>query len=323
VPNLASVLAVAGLVRFVVAAQEIPRNYGQPPTPAIVANVLLALKVGDLAAAEDLAAQYRRVKGDTPEALQALGWVARGELAAHEVDKAQETAAAIVKSVQVALAARPLDAEPYLPLALGTAYEVQAETLFAQGRRADALRLLQRARAKWRETSLDDRLQKNINLMTLQGRPMPWLQETEWLGKKPAPTEAWRGKVVLLFFWAHWCADCKAEAPIIAKLGAEMKARGLAIVAPTRRYGYTFDDDHAPTAKETAFIEKVFERYYEQIPVEGVPLNAGNFQRFGASTTPTLVLVDRGGIVRLYHPGVMREEELREAIEPLLHSGSG
>jgi hypothetical protein len=33
--------------------------------------------------------------------------------------------------------------------------------------------------------------------------------------------------------------------------------------------------------------------------------------------------VDRGGIVRLYHPGVMREEELREAIEPLLHSGSG
>ena len=116
--------------------------------------------------------------------------------------------------------------------------------------------------AKWHDTSLGDRLEKNINLMTLQGRPMPFLRETEWIGKKPAAPSALRGKVVLLFFWAHWCSDCKAEAPILAKLGNELKARGLVIVAPTRRYGYTFDDDHAPPAKETPFITKVFEHYY-------------------------------------------------------------
>jgi len=317
VPKLASGLVIAGLV-CVAAAQDIPRTYGQPPTPPIVANVLGALKAGDLATAEGLVGQYRRVNGDTPEALLALGWMARGELAAREVNKAQDTATEIIKSAQVALAARPLDAEPYLPLALGTAYEVQAETLFAQGKRAEALQLLQRALVKWRETSLGDRLQKNINLMTLQGRPMPALRATEWIGKRPGGAEAWRGKVVLLFFWAHWCADCKADAPVVAKLGEEMKARGLVVLAPTRRYGYTFDDDHAPAAKETAFIAKVFERYYGQIPVEGVPLNTGNFQRFGASTTPTIVLVDRRGIVRLYHPGLMREDELRGAIEPLL-----
>jgi thiol-disulfide isomerase/thioredoxin len=211
-----------------------------------------------------------------------------------------------------------MDAEPYLPLALGTAYEVQAEVLFAKGRRAAALQLMQKALVKWRNTSLEDRLEKNINLMTLQGRPMPPLRETEWIGKKPSAPQAWRGKVVLLFFWAHWCADCKAEAPILSKLGAEYKARGLVIVTPTRRYGYTFDDDHAPAAKETPFIKKVFERYYAQVPTEGIPLDKINFQRFGASTTPTLVLVDRHGIVRLYHPGLMAEQELREAIEALL-----
>jgi hypothetical protein len=175
--------------------------------PPIAANVLLALKAGDLDTAEALAAQYRRANGDTPEALDALSWVARGELAARQVEKAQETAAQIVKSAQVALAARSLDAEPYLPLALGTAYEVEAEVLFAQDKRAAALQLLQSALAKWRETSLADRLQKNINLMTLEGRPMPLLRETEWIGNKPAAPTAWRGKVLLLFFWAHWCAD--------------------------------------------------------------------------------------------------------------------
>jgi thiol-disulfide isomerase/thioredoxin len=301
----------------------IPKTYGQPIKPPIVASVQLALKAGDLATAEAVAAQYRRVNGDTPEALLALGWVARGELAAREVDRAQDTAAAIVKSAQVALAARSLDAEPQLPLALGTAYEVEAEVLFARGNRAAALQLLQSALRKWRETSLVDRLQKNINLMTLEGRPMPLLRETEWIGNKPMAPAAWRGKVVLLFFWAHWCADCKAEAPVMARLGAEMKPRGLVILAPTRRYGYTFDDDHAPAAKETPFITKVFEHYYGQIPLDGVPVDAGNFQRFGASTTPTIVLVDRRGIVRLYHPGVMTEEELRGAIEPLLGAPGG
>ena len=311
-------LAAWVLTSAVLAGQEIPKTYGQPPNPPIVSNVLLALKAGDLGTAEALAAQYRLANGDTPETLQALGWVARGELAARQVDKAQATAALIVSSAQVALAARPLDAEPYMPLALGTAYEVEAEVLFAQGKRAAALQLLQSALAKWRETSLADRLQKNINLMTLEGRPMPLLRETEWIGNKPALPPAWHGKVLLLFFWAHWCADCKAEAPVIAKLGAEMKTRGLVILAPTRRYGYTFDDDHAPPAKETPFITKVFERYYGQLPLDGVPVDAGNFRRFGVSTTPTIVLVDRRGIVRLYHPGVMSEGDLRAAIEPLL-----
>jgi thiol-disulfide isomerase/thioredoxin len=301
-----------------VEAQSIPPTYGQPPTPPIVARVQLALKSGDLSLAEGLAEQYRRLNGYTPEALLALGWAARGELAARQIAKANAMASEILEHAQVSLAARPIDAEPYLPLALGTAYEVQAETLFAKGQRAAALQLMQKAFAQWRDTSLGDRLQKNINLMTLQGRPMPLLRETEWVGKKPVALAELRGKVLLLFFWAHWCADCKADAPVLAKLGTEMKARGLVIIAPTRRYGYTIDDDHAPAAQETPFITKVFEHYYGQIPVEGVPIDTGNFQRFGASTTPTIVLVDRRGIVRLYHPGLMTEEELRQAISPLL-----
>lgn len=49
-----------------------------------------------------------------------------------------------------------------------------------------------------------------------------------------------------------------------------------------------------------------------------VPVSEKNFDTYGASTTPTIVLIDRRGIVRLYHPGAMTEAELRSAIEKQL-----
>jgi thiol-disulfide isomerase/thioredoxin len=311
-----TLLALLGV--FGAGAQDIPKSYGQPAVPRVVAYIQLALRNGDLASADALAEQYRRLNGDTPEALEALGWVARGELAAGRFDQAAKDCGQIEHSSQAALSTRSLDAEPHLPLALGTAYEVEAESLFQQHRRAEALQLLQKALLTWRGTSLVDRLQKNINLMTLEGKPMPPLRQAEWIGRKPPPLSTLRGKPLLLFFWAHWCADCKAEAPIMATLAAELEPRGLVIIAPTRRYGYTASDDHAAAAVETAFIGKVFERYYAGISNARIPLDATNFQRFGASTTPTIVLVDRRGIVKLYHPGVLDEASLRAAIEPLL-----
>ena len=48
------------------------------------------------------------------------------------------------------------------------------------------------------------------------------------------------------------------------------------------------------------------------------PISNDNFLNFGVSTTPTLVLVDREGIVQRYNPGHMSHEELAALIEPLL-----
>jgi thiol-disulfide isomerase/thioredoxin len=290
----------------------------RPATPRVVAYVEAALEHGDLASASALVAQYRRLNGDTPEALEAFSWVARGELAAGQIDQASKDADEIEHSCQTALATRSIDSEPHLALALGAAYEIQAEVLYRAHKRAEALQLLQTNLRKWRGTSLAGRLQKNINLLTLEGKPMPPLRETAWIGAKPPPETTWRGKVLLIFFWAHWCADCKAEAPVIAHLAAEFEPKGLVVVAPTRHYGYTAEQDNVPPAKETQYIERVFEKYYADIPKAQVPLDGSNFERFGASTTPTIVVVDRHAIVRLYHPGVMDEAALRAVIEPLL-----
>jgi thioredoxin-related protein len=86
-------------------------------------------------------------------------------------------------------------------------------------------------------------------------------------------------------------------------------------MAPTQRYGYAAGGQETTPQAELAYIEQVWKHYYYGLENIPVPVSKANFDRYGASTTPTLVLVDRAGKVALYHPGAMQYEELRAAIE--------
>jgi thiol-disulfide isomerase/thioredoxin len=123
---------------------------------------------------------------------------------------------------------------------------------------------------------------------------------------------------VLLFFWAHWCGDCKAEAPIITQLRSEFAPKGLAVIGPTRLYGYTAQIEHASPSDELMYIDAVRHRFYSGLLDVPVPISTYNFDVYGASTTPTLVLLDRAGKVAWYHPGAVPYNELRAEIEKVV-----
>ena len=81
------------------------------------------------------------------------------------------------------------------------------------------------------------RLNKNVNLLSLEGQPAFLIDAAEWLGPKTS-LAALKGKPVVLFLWAHWCGDCKKQGPILDALVNKYKSTGITVVAPTQRFGY-------------------------------------------------------------------------------------
>jgi thiol-disulfide isomerase/thioredoxin len=283
----------------------------------VINDVRGAVARDNFALGDSIIQKYRSSEGVTPEMIVALSWMGRGAFEAKQLDKADAYAKETHRLALDELKKRPLDAEAYLPIALGAAIEVEAQVLSARGERSAAVTYLRSELAKYQATSIRTRIQKNINLLSLEGKAAPPLDEHEFLGGKPAPLTALKGKPVVLFFWAHWCGDCKQEAPILAAIEKEYAAKGLVVVAPTQRYGYVARGEEAGPNDETKYIDEVRHKFYSDLLNVPAPISEENFKNYGASTTPTVVLIDRQGIVRLYHPGTMSLEELRAALNRL------
>jgi len=281
----------------------------------IIQDVRLSISQNNFAGADAQLKTYRAQHGIDPEYLEALSWMGRGSLEAGKLDQAdiyaKQTKILTVEYTRT----RKLDSDPHLGIALGAAFEVEAQVLGQRNRRSEAVALLKRAMAAYDHTSIHARLQKNLNILSLTGQPAPALEMAEHLGPQPVSLSKLRGAPVLLFFWAHWCADCKAEAPIIERLRTEYAPKGLTVAGPTQFYGYVARGEEAAPQQELAYIESVRQRYYSGLLDMPVPVSNANFDAYGASTTPTIVLLDRAGRVALYHPGTMPYEELRAAIE--------
>ena len=289
-----------------------------PAWAGIVEDVRIALAQNNFTAADQDLKSYAARNGVNGEYVEAYSWMARTALDNSQYDQA----AAYAKQTE-ALAAdqlkhRQLDAEPHLPIGLGAAIEVRSQTLAARGERSQAIAVLQAALRTYGNTSIRARLQKNLNLLSFVGRPAPALREDQYLGAELPPAAKLKNSPTLLFFWAHWCGDCKAEAPIITQLRSEFAAKGLLVIGPTQFYGYTAQTENASPSDELAYIDAVRHRFYSGLLDMPVPISKHNFDVYGASTTPTLVLLDRTGKVAWYHPGAVPYGELRAEIEKVV-----
>ena len=122
------------------------------------------------------------------------------------------------------------------------------------------------------------------------------------------------------FFWAHYCDDSRAQGRVLARIQEKFGSSDLELIGPTRRDGYL--DEHrrkpVPRRQEMEHIQSVPERYYSSLFGMPIPISERNFDIYGVSTTPTLVLIDRIGVVSLYHPGKMPYRELALQIGQLL-----
>jgi thiol-disulfide isomerase/thioredoxin len=272
----------------------------------LVRNIRYKLSAGDLATGFALAEDYKRTNGADAEYLNAVGWLARGA----EMLGRTDVAATLVDELHRAI---PRETEELL-IPYGAAIEVESRLLAKRDGRGAALAYLRTQFAAAKEPSLRSRISKNINLLSLEGEPAPPIAMTDYVGAAPPET---KGKPTLLFLWANWCGDCKAQHDALARIWQTYRGRGLQVVAPTRYYG-SVDDKAAEPAVEKERIAKVWKESYPGLDGVSAPIDTETMVRYGASATPTFVLIDREGIVRLYAPTRLSEAELSRRIEEVL-----
>jgi thiol-disulfide isomerase/thioredoxin len=91
-----------------------------------------------------------------------------------------------------------------------------------------------------------------------------------------------KGKIVLIFFWAHWCTECRAERPSVAKLTDKYRSQGLVLIAPTERYGHVEGSRPAPPDRELRYIIQIRDTHYgflRDVPVPVAERTSARFER--------------------------------------------
>src|SRR5437879_8186901 len=117
--------------------------------------------------------------------------------------------------------------------------------------------------------------------------------------------DAFKGKVVILDFWATWCGPCRMEIPHFVRLQSKYRAQGLAIV------GLSLDADGEKSVRPFADEHDV---NYTMLLANGETANLYG----GVVGIPTTFVLDRQGRIVKKFIGVMPPEAFEEAIRPLL-----
>lgn len=136
--------------------------------------------------------------------------------------------------------------------------------------------------------------------------PLPEVQVSDRDGNKVS-LENMRGKVLVLNFWATWCAPCVAEIPFFNKVYAEFRERGVEFLAISEDAGGWKDID-VFLEKKTSIDYPIFldedERAAEAVG--------------GLQGLPVTVFVDPQGRVAYKHVGITDIDVLRDNIQRLL-----
>jgi peroxiredoxin len=116
----------------------------------------------------------------------------------------------------------------------------------------------------------------------------------------------YRGKVLLLDFWATWCGPCRIQIPWFNQLALRYRDRGLAVLGVSM-------DERGWQAVDP-FVRELKVNY---------PVVLGNDRvvgLYGVGPPPTTFLIDRDGKIAVVHAGLASRNSLENEVQQLLRA---
>jgi thiol-disulfide isomerase/thioredoxin len=168
--------------------------------------------------------------------------------------------------------------------------------------------------SQWR-----DAYQAELTVARLIGKPAPEVFAPRWLDGQPVKLSELRGKVVLVDFWAMWCAPCVAAFPHFREWQSKYVGRGFEIVGATRFYGRSDEKDDLNREQEWQALQAFKRKHQLSYPCAvGKMDDITNDERYGVTGLPTTILIDRRGNVRELQRGGGNYRKLAQRVAKLI-----
>ncbi len=137
-----------------------------------------------------------------------------------------------------------------------------------------------------------------------------WKWPLQTLEGATRPLQHWRGKILVVNFWASWCEPCRVETPILVKAQQKFASNGVQFI------GISLDS--------VSKVQEFSKEYKVQYPLLIAGLEIIEItKRLGnkAAGLPYTVMLDRAGSIQARHLGAISEQQLELAIMPMLEAG--
>lgn len=183
-----------------------------------------------------------------------------------------------------------------------------------------------RKQAAERRMAMEHMDQPQIAVASMSGMDMP-----SPLLNKPAPNftlqnlsgkevslSSYKGKALLINFWATWCGPCKLETPWLVELQKQYAPKGFEILGISAEGDNLAKDDAAGWAKDKAAIARFVQQEHMQYPVL---INGDSISQIygGLDAMPTSFFVNRKGVIVATQTGISSEADMAAKIQKALN----